>query len=70
VTQIGKVCHDRCAIYVQADDCVMPREGIFVRVNEGGWIREGDTIQVLPGPHSGETIGDAAHPPAQNDPGD
>ncbi|MEI6727210.1 MAG: MOSC domain-containing protein, partial [Actinomycetes bacterium] len=32
VTQIGKVCHDRCAIFHQAGDCVMPREGIFVRV--------------------------------------
>ncbi len=35
VTQIGKVCHNRCAIYYQAGDCVMPREGIFVRVLEG-----------------------------------
>jgi len=29
VTQIGKECHSRCAIYYQAGDCVMPREGIF-----------------------------------------
>jgi MOSC domain-containing protein YiiM len=36
VTQIGKVCHDRCAIYYLAGDCVMPREGIFVRVLKGG----------------------------------
>ena len=55
VTQIGKVCHDHCAIYHQAGDCVMPREGIFVRVREGGHVREGDAIQVLslpqaPGP--------------------
>ena len=35
VTQIGKVCHDRCAIFHQAGDCVMPREGIFVRVLRG-----------------------------------
>ena len=47
VTQIGKVCHDRCAIYHQAGDCVMPREGIFVRVHEGGQVREGDLVQVL-----------------------
>ena len=47
VTQIGKECHDRCAIYYQAGDCVMPREGIFVRVREGGLVCNGDTIQVL-----------------------
>ena len=41
VTQIGKVCHDRCAIYYQAGDCVMPREGIFVRVLEGGEVKPG-----------------------------
>ena len=35
VTQIGKECHTRCAIYYQAGDCVMPREGIFVRVLRG-----------------------------------
>lgn len=44
VTQIGKVCHARCAIYEQAGDCVMPREGIFVRVLEGGQLRPGDAI--------------------------
>jgi len=46
VTQIGKECHSRCAIYTQAGDCVMPREGIFVRVHEGGRVRAGDTIVV------------------------
>lgn len=46
VTQIGKVCHDRCAIYYQAGDCVMPREGIFARVLEGGMLRPGDEIRV------------------------
>ncbi len=44
VTQIGKECHDRCAIYHQAGDCVMPREGIFARVIRGGPVREGDPI--------------------------
>jgi MOSC domain-containing protein YiiM len=48
VTQIGKVCHERCAIYFQAGDCVMPREGIFVEVLEGGQVQVGDAIQVLP----------------------
>jgi MOSC domain-containing protein YiiM len=47
VTQIGKVCHERCAIYYQAGDCVMPREGIFVEVHEGGWVEAGDAIEVL-----------------------
>ncbi|MHB0856172.1 MAG: MOSC domain-containing protein [Anaerolineae bacterium] len=47
VTQIGKVCHNRCAIYYQAGDCVMPREGIFVKVLEGGPISVGDTIDVI-----------------------
>ena len=47
VTQIGKVCHDRCAIYQQAGDCVMPREGIFVRIHEGGQVQVGDIIEVL-----------------------
>ena len=46
VTQIGKVCHDRCAIYDQVGDCVMPREGIFVRVLEGGAVRPGDEIRL------------------------
>ena len=36
VTQIGKECHNHCAIYQQAGDCVMPREGIFVKVITGG----------------------------------
>ncbi len=47
VTQIGKVCHDRCAIYRQAGDCVMPREGIFVRVLEPGEVKAGDAVEVL-----------------------
>jgi MOSC domain-containing protein YiiM len=44
VTQIGKECHTRCAIYYQAGDCVMPKEGIFARVITGGTIRPGDEI--------------------------
>ena len=42
VTQIGKVCHERCAIYYQAGDCVMPKEGIFVRVLAGGRLAPGE----------------------------
>ncbi|AHF05805.1 MOSC domain-containing protein [Desulfitobacterium metallireducens] len=47
VTQIGKECHAHCAIYYQAGDCVMPREGIFIRVLEGGPVRVGDSIGVI-----------------------
>ena len=47
VTQIGKVCHTRCAIFYQAGDCVMPREGIFVRLLEGGKVKVGDPIEVI-----------------------
>ena len=44
VTQIGKECHTRCAIFYQAGDCVMPKEGIFARVLSGGTIATGDMI--------------------------
>ena len=49
VTQIGKECHNRCAIYEQAGDCVMPKEGIFARVLVGGNIRPGDALIVSNG---------------------
>lgn len=44
VTQIGKECHTRCAIFYQAGDCVMPREGIFARVLKGGAVSAGMPI--------------------------
>lgn len=47
VTQIGKECHSRCAIYYQAGDCVMPREGIFARVLQGGKVHIGEMIEVV-----------------------
>jgi MOSC domain-containing protein YiiM len=47
VTQIGKECHTRCAIYYQAGDCVMPREGIFTKVLRGGTVKKGDPIVVI-----------------------
>ena len=47
VSQIGKVCHNRCAIYHQAGDCVMPKEGIFAKVLQGGTVRKGDGIKVI-----------------------
>jgi MOSC domain-containing protein YiiM len=47
VTQIGKECHTRCAIFYQAGDCVMPKEGIFVKVIKGGVVKAGDGIEIL-----------------------
>jgi len=51
ITQIGKECHTKCAVYHQVGDCVMPREGIFARVLKGGKIKAGDTISVITPPY-------------------
>ncbi|MHB1323665.1 MAG: MOSC domain-containing protein [Coriobacteriia bacterium] len=47
VSQIGKECHTKCAIYYQAGDCVMPKEGIFATVVQGGQVNVGDDISVV-----------------------
>ncbi|NIQ96309.1 MAG: hypothetical protein GWN87_20500, partial [Desulfuromonadales bacterium] len=47
ITRIGKICHERCAIYFQAGDCVMPREGIFATVRKGGAVATGDIVQLV-----------------------
>jgi MOSC domain-containing protein YiiM len=47
VTQIGKECHTRCAIFYQAGDCVMPKEGIFAKVITGGTIRPGNEVEIV-----------------------
>ncbi|WP_094605124.1 hypothetical protein SPSIL_031750 [Sporomusa silvacetica DSM 10669] len=47
VSQIGKVCHNRCSIYYQAGDCVMPKEGIFAIVVTGGRVANGDALEVI-----------------------
>ena len=47
ITQIGKECHKKCAIYYQAGDCIMPREGVFAAVIEGGTIRKDDPIEQI-----------------------
>jgi molybdopterin adenylyltransferase len=46
VTQIGKECHERCAIYYQAGDCVMPKEGIFAEVVSEGEVKVEDEIVI------------------------
>ena len=47
MTQIGKECHSHCQIYQVMGDCIMPREGVFARVLQGGTIRKGDSITLL-----------------------
>ena len=47
VSQIGKECHNRCNIYETVGDCIMPREGIFVQVIEGGRVEPGDKIIIM-----------------------
>ncbi len=47
VTQIGKECHNRCAIYYQAGDCIMPKEGVFARVLVGGLLHAGDPVEIF-----------------------
>lgn len=56
ITQLGKECHSHCAIYHQAGDCVMPKEGIFARVLRGGTVRPGDDITQGP-PVTGSPAG-------------
>lgn len=45
VTQIGKVCHTKCAIFYKVGQCIMPEEGIFARVIRGGKVKTGDEIK-------------------------
>ena len=47
LTQIGKECHEHCAIYHQVGDCIMPREGVFTIVLEGGTVKAGDEIEMI-----------------------
>lgn len=47
VTQIGKECHNNCAIRQAVGNCVMPTEGIFAVVVREGFIRAGDSIEVI-----------------------
>lgn len=47
ITQIGKVCHNPCRIYELTGDCIMPRLGLFVRVDSDGTVRVGDDVEIL-----------------------
>ena len=47
ITQIGKVCVSRCAIYYKTGDCIMPKEGIFAKVLKGGIIKAGNRLEVI-----------------------
>jgi len=47
ITQVGKECHNHCAIYHAVGDCIMPREGVFARVLQSGDIRTGDEVTVV-----------------------
>lgn len=50
ITQIGKECYKKCAIYYAAGDCIMPKEGVFARVLEGGKIACGDVVEFVDAP--------------------
>lgn len=50
VTQIGKQCHQHCAIFQKLGTCIMPREGIFVRILKGGELHPGDSVEILSKP--------------------
>ena len=47
LTQLGKECHQHCAIYHQMGECIMPHEGVFCKVIEGGRITAGDEIAIV-----------------------
>lgn len=47
MTQIGKECHNHCQIYQRMGECIMPKEGVFARVLQGGRIKRGDEIQLV-----------------------
>ena len=45
VTMIGKECHSPCAIYKKIGDCIMPREGVFIKILKGGLLKAKDFIK-------------------------
>jgi MOSC domain-containing protein YiiM len=52
ITQIGKECHNKCAIFYKAGDCIMPRQGVFGRVLKEGPVRPGDSIEIIGDSHA------------------
>jgi len=46
ITQIGKECHTRCAIYNKIGECIMPERGVFATVIHGGEVKAGDQIEL------------------------
>jgi MOSC domain-containing protein YiiM len=47
ITQIGKECHKKCAIYYRTGDCIMPKEGVFAKILKGGTIKIKDNISLI-----------------------
>ena len=47
MTQIGKQCHSHCEIYKIMGECIMPKEGVFTKVIQGGMIRTGDEMTII-----------------------
>lgn len=47
LTQIGKECHSHCEIFKKMGECIMPTEGVFARVLQGGVIRKGDELELV-----------------------
>lgn len=47
ISQIGKECHEGCAVSKLVGQCIMPKEGVFATVIEGGLVHEGDEISVI-----------------------
>ncbi len=56
ISQIGKECRRRCAIFDRLGDCAMPRAGVFARVLKGGPVKPGDEIRVRPARPPGGSV--------------
>ena len=54
ISQIGKECHSGCAIFKQTGKCIMPKEGVFARVIQGGPVETGDKIEIKSHPEEAE----------------
>jgi MOSC domain-containing protein YiiM len=52
ISQIGKECHSGCAIMKQTGKCIMPKEGVFAKVIQGGPVNSGDSIKIQSKPEN------------------